>query len=136
MIQVGDWLHARPNELTCERISATQLNKHKNRVQQPFLRLMIGNLEVLVNGKKMFWALLDALFADDPLHEHRSMKCFSITRTNFFTTSIHSLTNQKRRTFQSCLAKSPTRTQLLASLGPSLGLFLSPLTLASKPLTA
>lgn len=67
MIQVGDWLHVRPSELTCERISATQLNKHKNRVQQPFFRLMIGDLEVLVNGKKMFWALLDALFAEDPL---------------------------------------------------------------------
>ncbi len=67
MIEVGDWLHVRPKELSCERINPTQLNKHKNRVQEPYLRLMIGEVEVMVNGRKMFWALLDALFPDDTL---------------------------------------------------------------------
>ena len=67
MIEVGNWLHVKPGELSCERITPTQLNKYKNRVQEPYLRLMIGETEVLVNGRKMFWALLDALFANDPL---------------------------------------------------------------------
>lgn len=67
MIEVGEWLHVKPSELSCERIDPTQLNKYKNRVQEPFFRLMIGNREVMVNGRKMFWALLDALFPDDPL---------------------------------------------------------------------
>ena len=67
MIEVGDWLHVRPKELSCERIIPTQLNQYKNRVQEPYLRLMIGEVEVMVNGRKMFWSLLDALFPDDTL---------------------------------------------------------------------
>ena len=68
LIEVGDWLHVQPRELSCERITPTQLNEYKNRVQEPFLRLMVGeDREVMVNGKKMFWALLDALFPYDKL---------------------------------------------------------------------
>tara|TARA_R100000541_G_scaffold32129_1_gene40890 strand:- start:8644 stop:9423 length:780 start_codon:yes stop_codon:yes gene_type:complete len=67
MIEVGDWLHIEPGKLSCERINPTQLNQYKNRVQEPYLRLMIGELEVMVNGRKMFWSLLDALFPNDPL---------------------------------------------------------------------
>ena len=67
MIEVGDWLHVQPKDLSCERINATQLNHYKNRVQEPFLRLMVGDREVMVNGRKMFWSLLDALFPEDKL---------------------------------------------------------------------
>ena len=68
MIEVGDWIHIEPVALYCERINPTQLNQHKNRVQEPFLRLMLANQrEVMVNGKAMFWSLLDALFPNDPL---------------------------------------------------------------------
>jgi hypothetical protein len=67
MIEVGDWLHVQPKELSCERINPTQLNQYKNRVQEPHLRLMIGELEIMVNGRKMFWSLLDALFPEDKL---------------------------------------------------------------------
>jgi hypothetical protein len=67
MIDTYDWLHVQPKELSCERIDSTQLNKYKNRVQEPYLRLMIGEVEIMVNGRKMFWALLDALFPDEPL---------------------------------------------------------------------
>ncbi len=67
MIEVGDWIHVQPKDLSCERINPTQLNRYKNRVQEPHLRLMIGEREVLVNGRKMFWALLDALFPKETL---------------------------------------------------------------------
>lgn len=67
MLEVGDWIHIQPKDLSCERINPTQLNHYKNRVQEPFLRLMVGDREVMVNGRKMFWALLDALFPEDKL---------------------------------------------------------------------
>lgn len=68
MIEVGNWIHVQPGDLSVERINPTQLNQYKNRVQQPFLRLMVGeDREVMVNGKTMFWALLDALFPYDKL---------------------------------------------------------------------
>ena len=67
MIEVGSWIHVQPKDLSCQRINPTKLNQYKNRVQEPYLRLMIGEREVMVNGRKMFWSLLDALFPNDPL---------------------------------------------------------------------
>lgn len=72
MIQVGDWIHVQPQNLDVQRIDPTQLNHHKNRVQEPFFRLLVGDgdgqyREVMVNGYKMFWSLLDALFPYDKL---------------------------------------------------------------------
>ena len=67
MIEVGDWIHVQPKELECKRINPTQLNKHKNRVQEPFFTLVVGAKEIMINGRAKFWALLDALFPDDPL---------------------------------------------------------------------
>ena len=68
MIEVGDWIHVQPADLSCSRINSTQLNHYKNRVNEPHFHLTLnGERKVLVNGKKTFWALLDALFPDDPL---------------------------------------------------------------------
>jgi len=67
MIEVGDWIHVSPKELSCSRVNSTQLNRFKNRVQEPFFELIIGESKVMVNGRKMFWSLLDALFPYDKL---------------------------------------------------------------------
>lgn len=66
-VHVGPWIHVQPCDLEVERFHPTQLNQHKNRVQQPFFRLMVRldngtQQEVMVNGRTQLWALLDALF--------------------------------------------------------------------------
>lgn len=71
-VHVGPWIHVEPCDLEVERFNPTQLNKYKNRVQQPFFRLMVRldngkQQEVMVNGRKMVWSLLDALFPYDKL---------------------------------------------------------------------
>lgn len=73
LIEVGDWIHVQPGRLSVEKINPTQLNSYKNRVQEPHFMLHIDEHDIhrhrpiLVNGKASFWALLDALFPDDPL---------------------------------------------------------------------
>ena len=69
MIEVDNWIHVSPPDLYVESIIPTQLNHYKNRVREPYFMLRIGkSKEVLVNGRKMFWALLDSLFPQDKLH--------------------------------------------------------------------
>ena len=68
MIRVGDWIHVRPADMKVDAIHPTQLNKYKNRVQEPHFELIVSEHDkVVVNGRGMFWGLLDALFPDDPL---------------------------------------------------------------------
>lgn len=68
MIEVGEWIHIEPSKLSVVRINPTQLNEYKNRVQEPFFNLVLeGKRELVVNGRAMFWSLLDALFPYDKL---------------------------------------------------------------------
>ena len=102
MIEVGDWLHVRPKELSCERINPTQLNKHKNRVQEPYFRLMIGELEVMVNGRKMFWALLDALFPKDKL-PRKPVNSFLFDSPNEFLFDLNSFFDESKTPYISIM---------------------------------
>ena len=67
MIEVGSWIHVEPKDLRVDHITPTQLNKYKNRVREPYFFLIVGNREIMVNGRKIFWSLLDSLFPEDPL---------------------------------------------------------------------
>jgi hypothetical protein len=67
MIEVDDWIHVQPKDLSCDHINPTQLNKYKNRVQEPHFILKAGSKDVMVNGRKIFWSLLDSLFPHDKL---------------------------------------------------------------------
>ena len=69
MIEVDSWIHVQPKELYCGRVFPTQLNKHKNRVQEPYFTLVVlgHGKEIMVNGRAMLWSLLDALYPFDPL---------------------------------------------------------------------
>ena len=106
-VQVGDWIHVEPCNLSVERFNPTQLNQYKNRVQQPFFRLMMRDdagldREIMVNGRTQLWALLDALFPYDKL-PRKPVNQFMQENPNDFLHDLNSFFDESKTPYISIM---------------------------------